>query len=148
MFFATNSESRFTNHADFKHLIRTLKHTLRAYRTKFIQNRARLFYDFDKWQEFLCSNANFVYGQRIHGNIMGLLAGIPCFVDVIDSRTREIAEFYHIPNSFDMSFNPKKHDLYELYQSLDFSDFNANYKIKFARFKKFLSDNGLPNMLG
>lgn len=147
VFFATNSESRFTNQADFKHLLRVLKHPLIAYCAKLVQNRARLFYEFDKWQDFLRKNANFVYGQRIHGNIMGLLAGIPCFVDVIDSRTREIAEFYHIPNSFDTPFNPKKHDLFELYKSLDFSDFNANYKIKFVRFKKFLSDNNIPNTL-
>lgn len=69
---------------------------------------------------------------------MALLAGIPAFIDVIDSRTREIAEFYHIPNSFDMQFNPKKDDLFELYQSLDFSEFNENYKDKITRFQGFL----------
>lgn len=148
-FFAKNSESRFLphTHGDFRRLWKIIKHPIRNYRNNNIKQRVRLFYEFDKWQDFLRQNANFVYGQRIHGNIMGLLAGIPCFVDVIDSRTREIVEFYHIPNSFDTPFNPKKGDLFELYRDLDFREFNANYKEKFVRFRKFLRDNGLPNVL-
>lgn len=58
-----------------------------------------------------------------------------------------MAEFYNIPNSFDTPFNPKQEDLFDLYQSLDFSEFNTNYKIKFARFCKFLCDNGLSNVI-
>lgn len=115
-----------------------IKNPIKYYNHNNIKQRARLFYEFEKWSDFLKQNANFAYGQRIHGNIMALLAGIPAFVDVIDSRTREIAEFYHIPNSFDMPFNPKKDDLFELYQTLDFSDFNKNYKDKFTRFQGFL----------
>lgn len=131
------------NFSKYKEMCKMIKH----YNLNKIKQRVRLFYEFEKWMEFLTHNANFAYGQRIHGNIMALLAGLPVFVDVIDSRTREMAGFYNIPNSFDTPFNPKKQDLFELYQSLDFSEFNTNYKIKFARFCKFLCDNGLSNVI-
>lgn len=115
--------------------------------TLFCQNRIHLFYNYTTWSDFLKANADFSYGQRIHGNIIALLNGIPAFVDVIDSRTREIAEFYHIPNSYQTSFDPRKDSLVDLYRSLDYTSFNEIYKQRFQTFCHFLDSHQIPHTL-
>ena len=90
-------------------------------------------------QKILDSGFNFSYGSRIHGNIIAIQSGIPAFVKVIDSRTREIAEFYDLPNSLQYPFDEKKDSLYDLYKTIDFSTFNKKYPERFNRFKNFLS---------
>ena len=91
------------------------------------------------WVKQITDNGfNFAYGSRIHGNIIAIQSGIPAFVKVIDSRTREIAEFYGIPNSLEYQFNESNDSLYDLYQNISFKKFNNLYKDKFNNFKEFL----------
>lgn len=91
------------------------------------------------WRKSILDNGfNFSYGSRIHGNIIAIQAGIPAFVKVIDSRTREIAEFYGIPNSLEYHFDEKKDSLYDLYKSISYKKFNESYSEKFDRFKDFI----------
>lgn len=92
-------------------------------------------------------NYNFSYGEKLHGNILFLQLNKPCFIKVIDSRVREVCEFFKIPNSFDIQFDENRDDLYELYNSLDFSDFNVRYQNAYTAFKLFLEKNEIPNNL-
>jgi hypothetical protein len=98
-------------------------------------------------EEIKKQNYNFSYGEKLHGNILFLQLNKPCFIKVIDSRVREICEFFKIPNSLDIQFDENNDDLYALYCSLDFSDFNVRYQNAYTAFKLFLENNEIPNNL-
>ena len=108
----------------------------------------KIFLNYKQWSDdIINSHANFSFGNRVHGNIIALLSGVPAFIDVKDSRTREIAEFYNIPNSIDIKYQYSPETLYDLYSSLDWTKFNENYKVKFEAFDQFLKKNNLINTL-
>lgn len=50
----------------------------------------------DKWIEEM-KNYDISIGTRIHGNIAALLSGKPAIQIMIDSRTRELSEYFNIP---------------------------------------------------
>lgn len=90
---------------------------------------------------------NFSYGSRVHGNFIAIQNGIPSFVKVNDSRVRELVEFFKIPNSINYNFNEKKDNLYDLYLNINYDEFNKNFIEKFNKFKIFLDNNNIPNIL-
>lgn len=91
-------------------------------------------------KQILDGKFNFSYGPRIHGNIIAIQNKVPACVKIIDSRTREITEFYKNPNTLQYPFNEKKDSLYDLYKSISFEDFNRNYMDKYNNFINFLSN--------
>ncbi len=101
----------------------------------------KLYGDFQSWYNDLKNkNINFSFGCRVHGNIVPILAGIPAYIDVFDSRVRELAEFFDIPCGYlDEGFN----DPYGLYQKADYTNFNKNFAQKFDNFRNFMDDCGL-----
>lgn len=108
-----------------------------------LSDRIRLIADMWDWQDsFISEGISFSYGGRIHGNIIALLSGVPATVVGFDTRTREMAEFYNIPyvNTYD---DVKPSNLYNYYQSVDFSDFNKNFSNKVDEFEKFLIKNNI-----
>lgn len=108
----------------------------------FKNNRIKLYCDYLAWDKDLKEqNFNFCVGSRIHGNVTSILAGIPSFVDSIDSRTRELAEFFDIPSK--PLTNPNI-PLEKLYDETDYSKFNKTFKSKFNKFKDFMNDSGFP----
>ena len=105
-------------------------------------HRVRLYCDYLAWYNDIAKeNFNFCIGSRIHSNIVSLLAGIPSFVDSFDSRVREMAEFFDIPYG---DIGDESIDIYDLYQKISFYKFNATFAEKFARFKSFMNECGLP----
>ena len=106
------------------------------------EKRVRLYTDLIPWiNEIKNENFNFSIGSRIHGTIASLLAGIPACIDVIDSRTKELAEFFEIPKA---TLNSPNIPLMDIYSNLDFSKFNKNFKNKFHNFKNFMSLCKIP----
>ncbi len=108
------------------------------------QDRIKLFADIPQWMDYIRRNANFSFGQRIHGNIIALLSGIPAAVHQHDSRTRELAEFFDIP-----VFNEwrKNDSLYDIYLKCDFNKFNESFSDKFDNFEKFLKNCNIVDNL-
>ncbi|WP_346664647.1 glycosyltransferase family 4 protein [uncultured Mailhella sp.] len=106
------------------------------------QDRIALYGDIPAWFEDLKRRKiNFSFGCRIHGNILPILAGIPAYLDALDSRVRELGEFFSIPaRTFDR--NPE--DLYELYEQTDYTAFNAGFAARYDNFAAFMSACGLP----
>ncbi len=130
-------------------IIKNNKNIHPLFKKLYKQNRIFGYMNYIMWKrKILKSNFNFSYGSRIHGNIIALQQKIPAFVKIIDSRTREIAEFYKIPNSIDIDYSEKNQDLYDLYKSLNYEEFNRNYLEKYNNFSKFLLDRDIPNNLG
>ena len=99
-------------------------------------------------QEIINGQFNFSYGSRIHGNFVALQNSIPAFIKIIDSRVRELAEFYNIPNSGYYNFNEATDDLYNLYLDLNYDKFNNIFSEKYDNFVNFLNSNNIPNIVG
>lgn len=98
------------------------------------ENKIKLFYDIPIWMKYLKDKQfNFSFGSRIHGSILPILCNIPSLVDCIDSRTKEICDFFEIPII-------KKYDknLYELYLSTDYTAFNKTFPEKYQLYKDFM----------
>lgn len=103
--------------------------------------------EYQTWvSQILDGKFNFSFGSRIHGNLIALQLNIPACVNVIDSRTREIAEFYKIPNVVSNPFEIE--DIYSMYKSLDYGSFNENYEIKYREFSAYLDSKNIEHSLG
>lgn len=109
----------------------------------YTEGRIKLYCNFQSWYtDLIARNITFSYGCRIHGNVVPILAGIPAYIDTFDSRVKELAEYFDIPCGDDGDVIP---DLYELYQSIDYSKFNKNFKEKYNKFAKFMEECSLPH---
>lgn len=109
----------------------------------FAQDKVKLFYDIPIWKKYLVeNNFSFSFGKRIHGNIISILCGIPAHIVCIDSRVREMAEFYNIPHSLNIE---EDIDLYNLYLKTDYTEFNRTFESKYDNFKLFFEENGIAN---
>lgn len=109
------------------------------------EKRIAMIADMNEWSFFLKTNGfNYSFGSRIHGTIMAILSGIPSTILCGDSRTREMAEFFDIPNyvtHFSHIFSVD--ELLKLYDQADYTRFNQTFSDKFQYFEKFLSDRGI-----
>ena len=111
------------------------------------EERIRLFFDIPVWKEYLrTNNFNFSIGTRIHGSIISILCGIPAVIVHKDLRVKEMADYLSIP-TFDMKFIQHK-KLEELYDIMDYEQFNKNYNEKYVNFKNFFDSNGIENTIG
>ena len=108
------------------------------------EDRVRFFLDASTWIGHL-SAMDFVFGTRIHGNIAALLGDTPAVVVAHDSRTLELAEYHHIPYrlSAELSANT---DAAELYESADYSRFNAEHPRLFETYRRFLDRNSVDHI--
>lgn len=108
---------------------------------RFLNGEIEVFLDMAEWHKFLIDNEfSFSIGSRIHGNIMSILSGIPAVIYGIDTRTREMAEFYHIPMVDNI--DQYKH-IQELYEKINFDTFNDKYSELFDAYESFLINCGL-----
>lgn len=110
-------------------------------------NRIRLFADTQQWLSYYVkNNISFSFGSRIHGSIMPILAGVPSLCFTMDARTREMTEFFDIPNVNPSDVSCKK-DLYEWYLETDYSKFNEGFAKRFDDFESFLIKCGLVDRI-
>lgn len=106
-----------------------------------LSKRIHVFSNMPVWRNEIIENKfNFSYGGRIHGSIMSILSGVPALLVPIDSRIREMGEFFDIPIDYSFSNNS---NLYEKYLKVDYKKFNETYNEKFDNYQKFLIDNGI-----
>ena len=113
------------------------------------KGRIKMFADIPTWYHYLRSNGfHYSFGTRIHGSIMALLAGIPVTVLAIDSRTREMADFFDIPY---IEFRPdhaySAEDVYSSYERADYGKLNASFSDKFDRYERFLIEHKIVTKL-
>lgn len=75
---------------------------------------------------------------------MALLSGIPATIITIDSRTREVAEFFDIPR---FASSPEhiftKQEMLALHEQMDYSAFNRNFRSRFGAYERFLSEHNI-----
>lgn len=107
-------------------------------------DRYRLFLDTWTWYDFL-ETQDFAYGTRFHGNVAALLARTPAMLLAHDSRTLELAAYHEMPHRIVSEFT-EDIQAAELYDTVDFSAFNAAMPDRFARYVAFLERNGLDHI--
>lgn len=84
----------------------------------------------------------FVFGNRLHGNIAAILGGTPAHLLAHDSRTLELAEYHAIPYSkLDELEAPPT--AAELWERTDYTAFNEAYPARFRTYIDFLHCNEL-----
>jgi hypothetical protein len=105
------------------------------------QNKMRFSIDTLTWSNLL-QTRNYSIGTRIHGTIMSLLSGTPATILWHDLRTKELAEYYNIPN-FKLSDYKEKYTVKDFYKMSDWTKYNSSLNEKYEILNKFFNNNGL-----
>lgn len=105
------------------------------------RNNTRWFFDLNSWFEYM-KNLDFTFGARFHGNMAGILLGVPALNMVFDTRTREMCEYLNLPYMHLKDFNSDM-TINDLYRKADFSLFNHTFPVKYKTYRDFLIKNGL-----
>lgn len=141
--YAINSAKQESKRDFIKNIIKKYGYTIVQLA---MEKRALLFLDIPTWRKYLMKNHfNFSYGTRIHGTIISILSGVPSLINICDSRTREMAEFYAIPMC---TVKGDRKTVEELYDLMDYKEFNECFFERYHQFEKFLVDNGLVKKIG
>ncbi|MGH2810945.1 MAG: polysaccharide pyruvyl transferase family protein, partial [Actinomycetota bacterium] len=85
---------------------------------------------------------DFMFGCRLHGNLLALANGTPAFYLTYDERTREIAELFELPHCDLAHFGPEV-DL----MASDFAPAKAAYAQRYEDMVRFLDANRLDHRL-
>lgn len=128
----TNLELKLENVDDEKYF---------NYVAPWMNRQKHIFFDVDEWNKYIGS-FDFSFGARFHGNVIALWNGVPALFVTIDSRTKELTDFFGLPtiaiNDFDFT---KPLEYY--YEKADYSVFNATYAAKYDHYLEFLKKNGV-----
>lgn len=111
---------------------------------EYFASKYRLFRHTKPWYQFNAESVSFTYGTRFHVNMASLLSGKPALWVTHDARTRELADFLHLPNISQrdaVELEPQ-----EIRGLLVYDDFFANIGRLFDNFNEYLALNGLPEV--
>ena len=106
-----------------------------------LNNNRKVYFTIDSWNECI-RKYKFSIGARFHGNVVAILNGIPSLILYSDSRTKELSDFFGIPNIGIADFDIHKPIEY-YYEKADYSLFNSRYPILYKDFCSFAKKNGL-----
>lgn len=104
---------------------------------KLCGGKYHVFSNMEDWKSFV-SQFKFAFGERLHGSILALNAGVPSLCTNGDSRAREMCEFLHIPYFPHINENT---DVLKLYEECDVDSINNNYPTLFNNFCDFIKKN-------
>lgn len=92
----------------------------------YTEGRAKSFVNVPSWMEYF-KTKELSFGTRIHGNIVPLLSGIPCYIVAPDYRVAEIAEYHDIPHI--RSNELKENDtIFTLFEKADYGPMLKNHR--------------------
>ncbi|MDO5145611.1 MAG: polysaccharide pyruvyl transferase family protein [Eubacteriales bacterium] len=96
------------------------------------------------WMEYL-RQRDFSFGSRIHGNIVSILAGTPCYIFAGDCRVKELAQYHNIPY---MEWQDVREDtnVIDLYQKTDYSQLKRGHRERVSHYLDFLDKNNVPRI--
>jgi len=106
-----------------------------------IKQSLTFFTDIDKWMKHL-SSFDFVVGTRFHGNMVGILAGVPSLLLTTDLRVQELAEYHKLPH-YPLTSITKDTTPEELFSQVDFTDYLAYRSQAHNNYLEFLKENNL-----
>ncbi|WP_439594754.1 polysaccharide pyruvyl transferase family protein [Falsiroseomonas sp.] len=105
----------------------------------------RKFFDLDTWLAHM-ARYDFSTGSRFHGNMFALQAGVPALWLRHDRRTQELCDHLKLP-SMPLEEAMRIRDAASLRAAVDYSDFLAAYPARYALFKAYVEESGLPHRL-
>ena len=111
----------------------------------FLSNRIYSPFTIDDWSDHVSQNADFMFGFRLHGNVIALHQGIPSVYFTYDSRIRELTSLFGLPAIEIEEFRPVV--LRSIIEKADFSSFEASYEHNYKNYCIFLNENGLSHNL-
>lgn len=112
-----------------------------SYVNGWLEESSIIKYDYESWSESL-KGIDFSMGGRFHGNVIALQNGIKSLFLTIDSRTKELTDYFRLPSMPMSAFSSNKSiDYY--FKKANYKEFNKHYYLIFKNFEKFVSDNGL-----
>lgn len=106
------------------------------------QRRVRYFTNYELWDEF-CRGLDFVFGSRLHGGVMAINAGVPCYFISQDARVREVCELYRLPCVAESEVREQGVDVRRFYEQADYSAACAAYPQLYGNYLSFLRRNGI-----
>lgn len=106
-----------------------------------LKKKMNIFFSADDWKKF-ASQFEFSIGARFHGNVVSLWNGIPALFIVIDSRMKEMLEYFKLPHIKMADFDDTK-DIRYYYELANYDNFNNNYKKLFENYINFLEKNNI-----
>lgn len=102
------------------------------------------FQNLDAWRVF-CTRADYYLGDRFHGGIVAMQAGVPGVFIWNDLRARELSDFFKLPNISVDAIGAAKAD--ELAASLltntAFEEFRTAYRHRLDNFSRTLNEHGI-----
>jgi len=110
-----------------------------------IRERMQAFFDVDEWAADARDNVDVLVGFRLHGNVIGLHQGIPAIYFTYDSRIRELATLFAVPSIEVEDYLPI--NLEKIFENADFSKTQHAYRLNYAEYHRFLTENGLNHVL-
>jgi hypothetical protein len=113
------------------------------------RQHVRVYWDVAEWFDNV-KKYDFVFGNRFHGNMIAIQAGVPACVICHDTRTTEMCEFLGIPSIGLMDLedaDAANINVARLYDLVDPNAIQARYDILYPAFKQFLATNQLPTRL-
>lgn len=108
-------------------------------------NRCQLFFNVETWADYV-KNRDFYIGPKIHGCLIHLVNGIPGFLIVHDSRTREFAELFSIPHMSSAKLDENL-DFYKIYKNYPILKMQLKFIKLYWRYLCFLKKSGLDTEL-
>jgi hypothetical protein len=103
------------------------------------------FLDVDEWTKDAAEQIDVMVGFRLHGNVIALHQGIPAVFFTYDSRIRELAALFAAPAIEVEDYLPL--DLDRILSAMDFKAMEHAYRLNFAEYHQFLTENGLLHRL-
>lgn len=108
-------------------------------------DRMHAFLDVDAWAKDVSEQIDVMVGFRLHGNVIALHQGIPAVFFTYDSRIRELAALFAVPAIEVESYLPV--DIDRMLGAMDFAATEHAYRMNFAEYHRFLTENGLSHRL-
>ena len=106
---------------------------------KAYENRQyKIFSSIKEWKEFV-SKYKFAIGSRVHGGILCVNSGVPAVVLNGDLRSKEMCTVLKVPYLPNLSKNTPL----EIYEQVDYSEYNKNYSELYQKYVSFLKKNNL-----
>lgn len=135
------------NQFDLKRILKIVKRGDYDWLNALANNKIKLFADTQQWLSYYIKNkVSFSFGRRIHGTIIPILSQVPALCYTEDARTREMTEFFDIPNVMPSKTMTEK-SLYDWYLQTDYTKFNLNFEKRFDAFEGFLQKCGLVDKI-
>lgn len=116
----------------------TIKHKM------YQDNKVKYFHNLQPWLKFM-GEIDFSIGTRLHGNVAATISGKPSVLITTDARTKELAEYHHLPSIPHYKINDSD-SLVNLLKNIDLHSAEKQHPENFKNYLLFLEKNNVKNI--